>query len=42
MRDNTLQAIFAHAKAEYPNECCGVIAQKSRVEKYFPYAMLDF
>ncbi|PHM63742.1 peptidase P60 [Xenorhabdus ishibashii] len=36
MRDNTLQAIFAHAKSEYPNECCGVIAQKSRVEKYFP------
>ncbi|KMJ43676.1 C40 family peptidase [Xenorhabdus khoisanae] len=36
MRDNTLQAIFEHAKAEYPKEACGVIAQKSRIEKYFP------
>ncbi len=27
---------MAHAEAEYPKECCGVIAQKSRVEKYFP------
>ncbi len=36
MRDTTLAAVFAHAEQEYPNECCGVIAQKSRVEKYFP------
>ncbi|MGJ0639050.1 C40 family peptidase [Xenorhabdus bovienii] len=36
MRDSTLQAIFEHTKAEYPKEACGVIAQKSRVEKYFP------
>ncbi|HCI6749251.1 TPA: C40 family peptidase [Klebsiella variicola subsp. variicola] len=36
MRDETLKAIFEHAAAEYPRECCGVIAQKSRVEKYFP------
>ncbi|MCW7549193.1 C40 family peptidase [Photorhabdus sp. APURE] len=36
MRDSTLQAIMTHAKSEYPKECCGVIAQKSRVEKYFP------
>ncbi|MFL4236887.1 C40 family peptidase, partial [Escherichia coli] len=21
---------------EYPRECCGVVAQKSRVERYFP------
>ncbi|MDX7992969.1 C40 family peptidase [Xenorhabdus littoralis] len=36
MRDNTLKAVFEHARTEYPNECCGVIAQKSRVEKYLP------
>ncbi|MBD2821613.1 C40 family peptidase [Xenorhabdus sp. 42] len=36
MRDKTLTEIFAHAQAEYPREACGVIAQKSRVEKYFP------
>ncbi|MDC9591060.1 C40 family peptidase [Xenorhabdus sp. XENO-10] len=36
MRDKTLVAIFEHAKREYPNECCGVIAQKGRVEKYLP------
>ncbi|MDE9448222.1 C40 family peptidase, partial [Xenorhabdus bovienii] len=36
MNDKTLTAIFEHAKQMYPNECCGVIAQKSRVEKYFP------
>ena len=36
MKDKTLQAILAHAAAEYPNECCGVVAQKSRVERYFP------
>lgn len=36
MRDKTLKAIMNHAKRSYPNECCGVVAQKSRVEKYFP------
>lgn len=36
MRDKTLKAILAHAEAEHPKECCGVVAQKSRVEKYFP------
>ncbi|CBJ79807.1 putative phage minor tail protein (phage tail protein) [Xenorhabdus bovienii SS-2004] len=36
MNDKTLTAIFEHTKQMYPNECCGVIAQKSRVEKYFP------
>lgn len=36
MRDKTTVAIFAHAKAEFPRECCGVVAQKGRVEKYFP------
>ena len=36
MRKKTIAAIMAHAEAEYPRECCGVVAQKSRVEKYFP------
>lgn len=36
MRQKTIQAILAHAAKEYPRECCGVIAQKSRVERYFP------
>jgi proteasome lid subunit RPN8/RPN11 len=36
MREKTRLAIMAHAEAEYPRECCGVIAQRSRREKYFP------
>lgn len=36
MREKTQQAIFAHAQQCYPAESCGVIAQKSRVERYFP------
>lgn len=36
MRTKTLAAIQQHVAAEYPRECCGVIAQKSRVERYFP------
>ena len=36
MQDKTTAAIMAHAEAEFPRECCGVVAQKSRVEKYFP------
>lgn len=36
MRQKTIDAIMAHAAAEYPRECCGVVAQKSRVERYFP------
>ncbi|WP_333890058.1 C40 family peptidase [Atlantibacter subterraneus] len=36
MRKKTIAAIMAHAESEYPLECCGVVAQKSRVEKYFP------
>ena len=36
MRKKTIAAIMAHAAAEYPRECCGVVAQKSRVERYFP------
>lgn len=36
MREKTRLAIMAHAKTEHPKEACGVIAQKSRVERYFP------
>jgi proteasome lid subunit RPN8/RPN11 len=36
MRQKTIDAIMAHAAAEYPRECCGVVAQKNRVERYFP------
>lgn len=36
MREKTIQAIVAHAAEVYPAECCGVVAQKSRVERYFP------
>ena len=36
MRQKTINAIMAHAATEYPRECCGVVAQKSRVERYFP------
>lgn len=36
MRAATTKAIMAHAEAEYPRECCGVIVQRSRVERYFP------
>lgn len=36
MRDKTVKAIFEHAVQCYPQECCGVIAQKNRVERYFP------
>ncbi|SFU44057.1 C40 family peptidase [Xenorhabdus koppenhoeferi] len=30
------EVIFEHVKAEYPQEACGVICQKSRIMKYFP------
>ncbi|MGQ7808211.1 C40 family peptidase [Hafnia alvei] len=36
MREKTIQAIVAHAAEVYPAKCCGVVAQKSRVERYFP------
>ncbi|PRD13969.1 C40 family peptidase [Pantoea coffeiphila] len=36
MRDATLKAIFNHARECYPAECCGVVALKSRGERYFP------
>lgn len=36
MRQKTINAVMAHAAAEYPRESCGVVVQKSRVERYFP------
>ena len=36
MKQKIIDEIMAHAEAEYPRECCGVLAQKSRVIKYFP------
>ncbi|BEM76408.1 peptidase P60 [Serratia marcescens] len=36
MNDKIQAAILAHAAAAYPHECCGLIAQKSRVTRYFP------
>ncbi|XTZ40276.1 C40 family peptidase [Salmonella enterica] len=40
MRKKTIAAIMAHAETEYPKEACGVVCQKSRVERYFPYRNL--
>lgn len=36
MRQKVIMAIQKHAQEEYPHECCGVIAQRGRVERYFP------
>lgn len=36
MNDDTRSAILAHAQAEYPRECCGVIAVVHGKERYFP------
>ncbi|MBQ0463819.1 C40 family peptidase, partial [Enterobacter hormaechei] len=36
MRDKTVSAILAHAATSFPEECCGVVIQKGRVEKYIP------
>ena len=36
MRQKTIDAILAHAQRDYPAECCGVLAQRGRVERYFP------
>lgn len=41
MRQKTIDAILAHAESCHPAECCGVIAQKGRVERYFPCANLS-
>jgi len=34
MKDKTISAILAHAEAVFPDECCGLVIQKGRVEKY--------
>lgn len=36
MQKKIREAIFSHAKKEYPKEACGVIVQKSRVKTYLP------
>ncbi|MBN5322950.1 C40 family peptidase [Serratia marcescens] len=36
MRQKTIDEILTHAQREFPNECCGVLAQRGRVERYFP------
>ncbi|BDH46383.1 peptidase P60 [Salmonella enterica subsp. enterica serovar Choleraesuis] len=36
MRQKIIDAIAAHAAAEYPRECCGLLVQKGRVQSYYP------
>lgn len=36
MRKKTIDAIRAHAMAEYPRECCGLVVQVARREIYWP------
>lgn len=36
MRKKTLTAIRAHAMAEYPRECCGLVVAQGRREVYWP------
>lgn len=36
MRSKTISAIMAHAESAFPSECCGLVIQKGRVEKYIP------
>lgn len=36
MRKRTEEAIRAHARAEYPRECCGLIIAIGRKERYIP------
>ena len=35
MRQKVIRAIQVHAQEQYPRECCGAIAQRGRVERYF-------
>lgn len=41
LHPKTLEAIKAHAEAEYPKECCGFIAAKGRKEVYVPVRNLS-
>ncbi|CDH31142.1 hypothetical protein XBI1_1290007 [Xenorhabdus bovienii str. Intermedium] len=34
MRPYIIQSIMDHAKAKYPNECCGLVIQNSRKQQY--------
>ncbi|HFF8938851.1 C40 family peptidase [Serratia marcescens] len=34
MRQKIISAILAHAEAEYPRECCGVVVQSGRRQRY--------
>lgn len=36
MRKHIIAAIQAHASAEYPKECCGLVVATGRAQKYFP------
>ncbi|WP_340619614.1 C40 family peptidase [Xenorhabdus siamensis] len=36
MRPHITQSILNHAKAEYPNECCGLVIQNGRKQQYIP------
>ncbi|RIQ74993.1 phage tail protein [Bordetella avium] len=38
MRKKTMDAIRAHAVAEYPRECCGLVVMEGRREVYIPCA----
>lgn len=40
MRQKVIRAIQVHAQEQYPRECCGAIAQRGRVERYFPVVIL--
>ena len=36
MRKHIIATIQAHAAAEYPRECCGLLLAIGRAQKYFP------
>ncbi|WP_241669102.1 C40 family peptidase [Pseudomonas sp. CFBP13528] len=36
MRKHIIAAVQAHAAAEYPRECCGLLLAVGRAQKYFP------
>ncbi|QDL33972.1 C40 family peptidase [Serratia liquefaciens] len=36
MRKQIISAVMAHAAAEYPRECCGLVVQNGRRQRYIP------
>ncbi|HFK7184551.1 TPA: C40 family peptidase [Serratia odorifera] len=36
MRKQIISAVLAHAQAEYPRECCGLVVQNGRRQRYVP------